>query len=297
MNKVKLLSLLLLVLSCKAQKKTLPALTKSADNNTLLWQVTGKGIKPTYIFGTMHLLCTEDATLSNNVKQIVNDVDKIYFELDMDDMGAMMGAMKNMGMKNGVTLKSLLTPEQYDKVKKHFEKTKTMLPFAMLENFKPLLTASTLAEEQMPCKKGVSGIEMQIMELNKKQKKEILGLETIDVQLAVFDTIPYKAQAEMLLQYMDSLATTKADNMKLATSYKKQNMAELEKLVTKSEPGLEKYMDVMLVNRNKNWLKSLKTIMKSNSVIAAVGAGHLVGKLGLIQLLKNEGYTLTPLKN
>jgi uncharacterized protein len=286
-----------LIASCKAQKNK-PPLATATNENTVLWKISGKGIKTSYLLGTMHLLCAEDAVLSDNLKTVLKIVDQIYMELDMDNMADIMGAVTKMSMANGVKLKDLLTEEEYKKVKDFFSKKNSMLPFSMMENFKPMLVASTLTEEEMPCKNGVSGIEMRIMETNKKDgKKEILGLETIAMQLAIFDSIPYKEQAKMLLGYVDSLPKTLNETAKLVEVYKSQNLKKIEALMNKSEPGLEGYMDLLLVNRNKNWVKQLNTICKSKSILAAVGAGHLVGVNGVLTLLKKEGYTVTPLKN
>lgn len=294
------LCLCLSIFGCKAQQNKELTLVKNKDENTLLWKLTGKGIQPSYLFGTMHLLCAEDVVLSKNLLNIMQQVDKIYFELDMDNISELMGGAMNMGMKNGVKLKDLLTPEQYEKVKVFFAKQKSMLPFSMMENFKPLLMASTIMESEMPCKGGISGIEMKMMEINKANKvnkKEILGLETTAAQLAIFDTIPYSEQAKMLLQYVDSLPNTISETANLVAAYKEQNIKNITALINKSEPGLENYMDVMLTNRNKNWVAQLQTICKTKTIIAAVGAGHLVGNEGLLNLLKKAGYTLTPLLN
>jgi uncharacterized protein len=287
-----------LCIGCKAQKNKV-VIEKSKTANTLLWQVTGNGLKkPSYIFGTMHLLCAEDAVISKNLNKILNQVDVIYMELKMDNLADMMGAMQYMNMNGGVKLKDLLTEQEYQKVKQFFKEKNTMIPFSMMENFKPMLVSSTLMEGEMPCKGAISGIEMRIMEQNKKEyKKEILGLETMKMQLAIFDSIPYKDQAKMLLQYVDSLPNTIAETQKLVDVYKSQQLKDIETLMSKSEPGLEKYMNLLLVNRNKNWVQQMKTIFPKNSIIAAVGAGHLVGKEGVLELLKKAGYTVTPLVN
>jgi uncharacterized protein YbaP (TraB family) len=79
--------------------------------------------------------------------------------------------------------------------------------------------------------------------------------------------------------------------------YKKQELDSIKNLVSKSEFGSDKYDDILLNNRNKNWVKQLNTIMKNESVFVAVGAGHLVGDEGLISLLRKEGYKVEPLKN
>jgi uncharacterized protein YbaP (TraB family) len=246
----------------------------------------------------MHLLCANDAALSDSIKQILQDVDKIYFELDMDDLGMMLGAITKMNMKGDTTLKTLLSLKDYTRVKEFFTKKGGMIPFTMLERMQPMLTSSTLAEEEMDCDGGVSGIEMQMMEFNKKNaKKEILGLETIEQQLNAFSSISYKEQATMLLKYLDSMADTKNATKELVKAYKSQNLDTIANLMLKSEPEMEKHMDVLLLNRNKNWIVQFKKIFAEKSIIAAVGAGHLVGESGVLNLLRKEGYTVSPVKN
>ena len=80
-------------------------------------------------------------------------------------------------------------------------------------------------------------------------------------------------------------------------AYKNQQLKEIEKLVTDPDMGMEDNQDLLLNDRNKNWVGQLKIIMKKNPVFVAVGAGHLVGEQGVISLLKKEGYALRPLTN
>jgi uncharacterized protein YbaP (TraB family) len=79
--------------------------------------------------------------------------------------------------------------------------------------------------------------------------------------------------------------------------YKSQQINEIEKLFSKTEMGMQDHQDILLNDRNKNWVGQLKNIMKTTHVFVAVGAGHLVGKQGLIALLRKEGYTVKPLLN
>ncbi len=83
----------------------------------------------------------------------------------------------------------------------------------------------------------------------------------------------------------------------MITAYKEQRMGELESLMKNEEFGMESNQDILLDNRNRNWVGQLKTIMKQAAVFVAVGAGHLPGKTGLIALLRKEGYTLRPVEN
>ena len=79
--------------------------------------------------------------------------------------------------------------------------------------------------------------------------------------------------------------------------YKSQQLNKIEDLFSKSEFGMQDNQDILLDNRNKNWVNQLNVILKKESVFIAVGAGHLVGNMGLINLLRKEGYTLRPIDN
>ena len=78
--------------------------------------------------------------------------------------------------------------------------------------------------------------------------------------------------------------------------YQKQHLDELQHLLDQ-EPGFSDTKEVMLDNRNKNWVIQLREILPEKNIFIAVGAGHLVGENGLISLLKKEGYILRPIEN
>ncbi|MGO8056068.1 TraB/GumN family protein, partial [Rhizobium leguminosarum] len=82
-----------------------------------LWQISGNGLKqPSYLFGTMHILCAEDAKLSESLKEVIRKTAKVYFEVDMDNLPEMMGAMKYMRMNDGIKISDLLTKEEYTRL-------------------------------------------------------------------------------------------------------------------------------------------------------------------------------------
>ena len=290
-----ILSSCILFLGCKSQNNK-PAAKKNNDNNTLLWQVSGKDLKkPSYIFGTFHLLCKDDIRFSEQLKNSVATADEIYMEMDMDDPSTMLSGLLYMNMKDGKKLKDLYTADEYKKVESYFRDSVGM-PMMMLQSIKPYFLVAMLYPKMMNCK-NASGIEEELMKVAKENKKEIKGLETIQFQASVFDSIPYEWQAKELLKNIDSFLLYKQEFDTMLLEYKNQQLAAMEKLITKSEFGGEKYDDILLNNRNKNWVGQLKNIMSKESVFVAVGAGHLVGEKGLLNLLKKEGYTVEPLLN
>ena len=292
---MKLLYLLVPVLFLQVCKSQSPSLPSSKDDNTLLWEITGKGIKPSYLFGTFHMMCKDDIHTSKNLMEAIRNTDEVYFELDLDDMSGMLGALLFMKMKNDTTLKDLYTDEQYKKVESYFRDSLNM-PIGMMNNLKPLFLQALLYPKLMPCK-TVSGMEEALMKIAKENKKEIRGLETIEFQASVFDSIPYDVQAKELLKGIDSIHDYKDEFSSMLNVYKTQRLSEIEKFFNTSEFGLAENQDILLDKRNINWVSQLKDLLPKKTMFIAVGAGHLVGKKGVITLLREEGYTLRPVQN
>ncbi len=270
------------------------------ENNTLLWKISGNGLeKPSYLFGTIHMICKEDALLSDNMKKAINDCDEVYFEVDLDNIFEMFGAMNKMKMRDDTTLQQLLSDKDYKKVKEFFETKSTMLPFSMLETYKPMLAVSTIEEGSLPCE-NTAMMEQEIMTLAKEYKKNIKGLETMAYQAGILDSIPYKLQAEQLVAFIDKTNNGEEEDIEMKEmfdAYKKQDLQKLEELLISTDAGISGFTDILLYNRNKNWVEKLRSILPKKSLMIAVGAGHLPGEMGVINLLRKEGYKLTPVEN
>ena len=277
------------------------ALAQGKNEKTLLWQISGNGlVKPSYLFGTIHMICSEDAVLSDSLMNIIKNSDQVYFEVDMDNLFEMLGVMKKMKMRDDTTLADLLSTNDYQKVKTYFQAKETLLPFDVLETYKPLLAASLLMEPSGSCKTS-QAMEEVIMKEAKEYQKKIKGLETMAYQLSIFDTIPYKMQALQLVKYVDAAKTGKDEDSKeydkLLNAYKEQDLSKLEQITKASDIGISSFTEILLYNRNRNWVEKLKDVMVDHSLLIAVGAGHLPGDKGLISLLRKAGFTVKPVPN
>jgi len=265
------------------------------DNNSLLWEISGKDInQPSYLLGTFHLMCKEDIHFSENLLKAFKYSSALYLEIDLDDPTNTFGALKYMYMKDGVSLSKLYDSIQYKKIQKFFIDSLHM-NMGMIEKMKPTFASSLVYPFLMKCK-STDGIEIELIIISKEQKKETLGFETVAFQASVFDAIPYETQATELYKIIDSIDVYKLNFNKMLSLYQSQQLDQIEKSFN-DEPGFEEQKDVLLTNRNKNWVSQLKSILPQKNIFIAVGAGHLAGEQGLIQLLKNEGYTLKPIYN
>ena len=279
--------------SCKAQSNI--KLPVNKDNNTLLWEISGKNLKqPSYVFGTFHILCKDDIQFSANMQAALKASQQVYFEIDLDDPKNTLGGMFFMNMKDK-TLSDLYTVEELQKVKK-FYKDSLKMNLSYFNKMKPMMLAALLYPRMMPCKTP-SGVEIELMTIAKKEKKEILGFETIEFQSSIFDSIPYSVQAKDLLKSIDSMDKYKLYFNKMVQTYKNQQTDSLVAIVNDKTFTDGENNDALLKNRNVNWVKQLKTILPKTNIFMAVGAAHLFGKDGLIDLLRKDGFTVKPIVN
>ena len=266
-------------------------------DNSLLFEITGPGLtQPSWLFGTIHMLCEQDAKLSTGLKSVINQVKKIYFEVDMDNRMSIIGSFKLIRMNDRIKLSEILTPMEYARLKAYFHKNHPKFPFAMLNRFKPFFISAMVEEGMMDCNKKTS-MEDLIYKESKKVDKRVEGLETMEYQTSLFDSIPYEMQAKELMVYVDSIDAYRTIMQEFTNMYKKQNIAGLDSLMQISDPGYVDYMELLLYQRNRNWIGLIRDQIAKNSCLFAFGAGHLGGAKGVINLLRQQGFIVRAIKN
>ncbi len=271
----------------------------TAEENSLLWEISGKELKQTsYLFGTIHLISKADYALSDLTKSSLEKAKWVTFEINMEEMSDfsnLMPLMMKAFMADGKTLRSLLNEEDYSVVKAHFEKVG--LPMFLIERIKPMFLSAMGNEDvaSMQNNGEMVSYEMELMKIAKEQKKQVAGLETTEYQMSMFDSIPYEVQAKMLVE---SIKAGEGDNeafQQMVELYKKQDITGLSNMI-QADQEMNNYEDVLLVRRNKNWIPVMAKMMAENPTFFAVGAGHLAGEQGVIALLRAAGYSVKPLR-
>jgi len=299
-----------LLFSCKTTKD-LGSVESDVLPNALLWKISGNDISaPSYLFGTIHLINADDFFYPKGTMQALEATKDIYFEIDMDDMSdmsKMMGLMDQIFMDDGVTLKDLLSKEDYTMINDHF--SEMGLPIFMLEKMKPMfLTAFASGDIDMGSLFGgaqteessTKSYEFEFYELAEDMNKSVSGLETIEYQMSIFDKIPYEDQANMLVESIKATDENEdgPNELDIMTKmYVDQDINAMVNMIDEDPTGFGKYNDILLVDRNKNWIPIMAEKMSSEPTFFAVGAGHLAGEFGVINLLKSAGYKLEPISN
>jgi uncharacterized protein YbaP (TraB family) len=203
----------------------------------------------------------------------------------------MLKMMQQMQMKNDTTLQQLLTAAEYDTVEVQFKKL-TGMSLSMMNNMKPELLESLIYPSLLGCK-GAEAWEQKFEQLAKANNMEIGGLEDVNDQLKIFDEIPYKVQAQQLAETLKNIDSAKQSFNTLLTLYKEKKLSALCDMLNE-DSELSQYDDILLNNRNKKWIPEIIKQAKLAPAFFAVGAGHLGNNNGLINLLRQEGYTVSP---
>lgn len=279
--------LLAVVVSCVGYGQT-------KNETSLLWEISGKNLKqPSYLFGTVHLICKEDFFLPEIVRTRFSAADEVFLELDMDDPGMMMKMMSLMQLPKGQTIKQLFGDSAFKEFDKKYQKI-TGMSATLFNTFKPLMLMSMLTEKSLSCS-GRESYEQTFIAMAAKEKKDIKGLEKIEDQIAVFDGIPDSVEIANLQTMVANFDKSIEEFKKLITVYKSQDVEALFNF-TEASPELMEAQNDLLVKRNNNWIPVMQNNMKTKSCFFAVGAAHLGGNIGVINLLRKQGYTVKPVK-
>ncbi|WP_248722710.1 TraB/GumN family protein [Seonamhaeicola sp. ML3] len=258
--------------------------------SSTLWKISGNGLEqPSYLFGTIHITC--DASIDEDVQKALDETSQVVLEIDMDDPALQSKMMTGMYMKEGKTIKDFVSKEDYTAVDSLFIKNMGM-GIKMIENVKPFFLMAMLYPKMIDC--PMQSFEMSLVQVAKAQNEEIKGLETIEEQLQVFEDIPYEAQIEDLVKMAkDDLSADKAKFAEMLKIYDSENVSKLYNLIKDDSSVVATYEDELLVKRNKNWIPKIAEYSKEQPTFYGVGAGHLGGENGVINLLREAGYTVT----
>ena len=267
----------------------------------LLWKVSKKGYKPSFIYGTIHIIDKESYFLPNQTEESIAASKAIVYEINMEEMsdiGAQMGMLTKAFMKDGKRLSDLISDDDYELVVSHFEDKG--MPMMFLDRIKPMFLSILVGEDMNPNMLQDGNMLSYEMELDKIASKKGLtsdGLESIDYQLGIFDKIPYEDQAEMLVESIKSDGSEDDGMLDLYIQmYTSQDLKKMHDHTLLEESGMTKYADILLYDRNNNWIPIMEEKMKKESTFFAVGAGHLGGTRGVLALLKNKGFNVEPVR-
>lgn len=266
-------------------------------NAQLFWKISGHGLtKPSYLFGTHHLIEKEQIKDFDKILAIAGQADAVVGEMDMTDMATIQTKIMQVAMMPGKTIKQLISAEDYTLVDTELRQLMGV-GLDQLGAFKPMMLQTMYGVlvyvQSQKLAKQPEGVDVLFQKKAKENNKAIIGLETIEQQSAMlFDSLPLNRQAEILVKSIKEKQKGIDLFIQLNASYlagNLQKLAELDKLDDDLTPAEKR---PLYENRNMDWMKQLPVMFSKQSCFVAVGCMHLIGDTGLLSQLKKAGYTV-----
>lgn len=265
-------------------------------NNSLIYKIQSD-TNTVYLLGSIHVLAEEYYPLTRAFSYAYYNSQKVIFEIDPEILfspEASSQSKKYATFQDGRTLKSVLSPGTYRLLKKKLNATG--IDIKDVQKFKPWIVYLTLSgklDSSIDFSPDL-GIESYFYQMAKDAGKPTGGLETIQDQLNVFDTLPMKVQEALLKESLAFTGSKKREKafLHMVQSWHQGNLDGLEELVEtfKTYPL---YYKNLLVKRNINWVPQIEEFLtEEKNVLVIIGAAHLPGKDGLLNLLTEKGYEL-----
>lgn len=275
------------------------------SNAQLLWKITGNGIeKPSYIFGTHHIAPTTLLDSVAGFNEAFQRADKVYGEMVMSESKtpqAQQAMLAYVMAPQDSTLTTVLTPAQIDSVNVMLQKY--MGPMASVNQFdvlKPSMvcTVVALAQSQraFPSFNPEQQLDTEIQTRAAAAGKEVGGLETLEDQCKALFGSSILEQANELMELVRNDDKSLEMAHTLAAAYMAGDLNKMLEIIEDPTMGAGENAERLINKRNANWVGVIAGLLPTASILIAVGAGHLPGDKGLITLLRNEGYTVEPVK-
>ncbi|MGK7910508.1 MAG: TraB/GumN family protein [Synechococcus sp.] len=276
--------------------------TSTQDTESaFLWQIETP-TNSVYLMGSIHYLRPTDYPLAPAVQAAFQNAENLVFEVHPAEltnpstaMAFLQGAAPD---SQAEALQIALEPgtDSYEMVKG--AALEFGLPIEPFHQFEPWFLAVTLSTTQLT-QLGFSpesGVELRMYQDAMAVGKTVSGLETVEEQLGFFDSLSVPTQVDFLTQTVQDLDSLGPNLDSLVASWKTGDVEQFESLVSADIAGSSEMNDILLAQRNHNWIPQIEALLgRSEDYLVVVGAAHLVTDDGLVNLLENRGHTLNQL--
>lgn len=262
----------------------------------MLFRVRGPNGATVYLLGSVHLLSPDASKLPAVIDSAFEKAKTVAFETSIDSVQMRAPEMlMKARYAPGMSLRKSLSPAglvKADSIVKLYG-----LTLDQLDQFKPWFVSIVMTQLVMQKSnfQAQYGVDVQLNARAKAEHKPVVGLESVDFQMNLFDNIAPDDQERMITGAKGPAESAK-ELEKIKTAWLNGDVAGLENLFKEQEDESPKMLDVILNNRNASWIPKIDEMLKGrDDALVVVGAAHLVGKKGVVELLRAQGYTVEQL--
>ena len=272
------------------------AVSVSAQAEPAAWRVTGEDTGELLLLGSVHYLRQEDYPLPSNIDELYQQADTLVMELDLDDLDTL--SVENLFVEAGTlppgsSLQTVLTPAVYELAETRSAEFGLDLAFAT--RLEPWLIAITLMDLGMNALgfNASRGLEQHLLRRATSDGKQVLGLETLEDQIHVFDQLSIKEQEALLLQTLNEIDSADDAMDELLNAWRDGRVNTLANELTANFEDFPILYRHLVIDRNERWLNPLRQLLETGErYLVVVGALHLVGDDSVIELLQHQGLSV-----
>lgn len=270
----------------------LSAIAFCATAQTVLWEITGRRLKqPSYLYGTIHIQDARVFAFGDEVMDAFNNSEAYAMEILMDELD--MVEVQNAMFMEDETLKELLSHEEYELLDS-IVREKTGQSLFMFNKMKPFFLSSQLMQLDL-AKDKADALDMYLLNKAREQGKICLGIEDFSDQVDAIDAISLDDQVKMLMEGLTDTVTSTEDKFEdLIDAYLTGDLEKMYEL-TKDTALPAEFHQAFLIDRNIKMARNIHRFIRKQSTFNAVGAAHLPGEKGVINLLRKRGYKVEPI--
>jgi uncharacterized protein len=267
-------------------------------SQSLFWEISGNGLdKPSFLYGTMHVQDNAVFQFKPTVLPALDSADFLLLELNLDSVNPI-ELMASLVMTDDVSLDKLLKKKDYALIEKFFKDSLQMSVY-LFNRVQPFYTATIVSAKDLK-KEQDDALDAFFFKRAKTNGIACIGLEHIREQIGAFSAIPYQYQADYLVQTVRNYyqSTPSNDTNDLLELYLKGDLEGLIQLTMDAfdDPAINDLFKTHFIQiRNQHMVQRMLPYLHKGSAFVGVGAAHLGGNEGIIQLLRNLGYTVNPL--
>ena len=260
------------------------------------WRIQGDKCT-VHLLGSLHLMKEESYPLPAVFEHAFTNASIVVFETDIGEMmkpATQFKLMSKGSLPEGRTLKDELSAETYKAFAAHLQSNG--LPEMVFTRLRPGMAATmfTMIEIQKWGFSPENGMDIHFFKRTKDEGKSVRGLESLDFQLSLLFDLSKDEGEAFIKSTMEDMKEGKAKFHELIQAWEKGDDAALEKLLNEARKEQPAVMKRFLTDRNLKWAPQISELLKgTNNVVVIVGAGHLVGKDGVVELLKQKGCKIT----
>lgn len=269
------------------------ALTSSGiSGKGILWKVEKPGVMPSYVFGTIHSEDERVINLPEEVNNVFTEAKTFAMEMVLDEKTTR-NILRGMYFSDGRTLKSVTSEKTYKQ--SIVEMAKKDMPEDLVNMMKPWAVFTVL---NMPEQKTGLFLDVLLYQSALKHSKKIVGLETMQEQLAVFDEMSIETQVSLLESTLESGEDLTKILDETITIYLTHDLQKILDLNDRYMAMLDKdiadlFNQRLLYDRNIRMAERMTPLIEQGNAFVAIGTLHLPGNDGVLNLLRKSGYEVT----